>query len=109
MGIPNCDAADIHALQRLIQEGLLAEDVACSMVSPMLGIASGSNSGYGLLAALYSMLHQEVIGMPDDLPELKSDIASHYRKTNEKKGIRNVCLSTMALGGTYSSIILEKN
>ncbi len=108
MGIPNCDSADINALKKLIDEGVLSSDVACSMVSPLLGVASGTNSGYGLLNALYSFINQEVIGVPSNCSELNEKIANHYNNDNKKKEIRTACVSTMALGGTYSSLVLEK-
>ena len=77
MGIPNCDSADINAMIRLVDEGILYTQVACSMVSPMLGIASGTNAGYGLLNALYSFIKQEIVGIPANYSGLKNEI-SHY-------------------------------
>lgn len=108
MGIPNCDSADINALKKLIDEGVLGSDVACSMVSPLLGVASGTNSGYGLLNALYSFINQEVVGVPSSCSELNEDISNYYSNDNKKKDIRTACVSTMALGGAYSSLVLEK-
>lgn len=108
MGIPNCDSADINALKKLIDEGVLSSDVACSMVSPLLGVASGTNSGYGLLNALYSFIKQEVVGVPSNCSKLNENISNHYSNDNKKKNIRTACVSTMALGGAYSSLVLEK-
>ena len=108
MGIPNCDSADINAMKKLIDEGVLGSDVACSMVSPLLGVASGTNSGYGLLNALYSFIKQEVVGVPSNCSELNEDISNYYSNDNKKKDIRTACVSTMALGGAYSSLVLEK-
>lgn len=108
MGIPNCDSADINAMNRLIHDGVLNSDVDCSMVSPMIGIASGTNSGYGLLNALYSFINQEIIGVPSDCDSLKADVAEHYNKENKKTTVKTACISTMALGGSYSSVVLEK-
>lgn len=108
MGIPDCDNADINAIKKLISDRLLKQDIDCSMVSPMLGIASGTNAGYGLLAALYSFIKQEVIGLPSGLGHLKEEMSGHYSKTNKQKAIKTACISTIALGGLYSSLILEK-
>lgn len=108
MGIQNCDHADINALKKLIADGFLEEDIDCSMVSPLLGIVYGTNSGYGLLNALYSFIHQEVIGVPSDVYSLDEEISHYYNETNKKKEIKTACISTMALGGAYSSIVLEK-
>lgn len=108
MGIPDCDSADISTMIKLIDEGILDSDVACSTVSPMLGIASGTNSGYGLLNALYSFIKQEIVGIPSNCCGLKSDISSYYRNENQKKEVRTACVSTIGLGGSYSSVVLEK-
>lgn len=108
MGIPNCDSADINAIKKLVDEGILGDDVACSTVSPLLGIASGTNSGYGLLNALYSFINQEIVGIPSSCSDLNEDVSKHYSNDNQKKDIRTACVSTMALGGTYSSLVLEK-
>ena len=107
IGVPNCDEADIHALRQAMDSGLFKEDVSCSTISPYLGIPSGSNSGYGLLNALYSMVNQEVVGMPNDLT-LKEDISKYYSETNTKKKIQTACVSTMAFGGAYASLVIEK-
>lgn len=108
MGIADCDSADINALKKLIGNGVLNEDVSCSMVSPLIGVASGSNSGYGLMNALYSFINQEVVGLPSEGFDVKEEIAAHYSKENEKKEIKTACISTMALGGAYSSLVIEK-
>lgn len=108
MGIDNCDKADLNALKKLMENGLLSADVPCSAVSPLLGIASGTNSGYGLLSALYSMLHRQVLGMPAHCSPAEEALAAHYSTENRSKEIRTVCLSTMALGGAYSSLVIEK-
>ncbi len=108
MGIPDCDSADINALTKLVDDGVLGENTACSAVSPMLGIASGCNSGYGLLNALYSFINGEVIGLPENARDVKSDIAKHYGKENTKRDVKTACISTMALGGSYSSLVIEK-
>ena len=107
MGIPDCDSADINALNRLIEDGVFDKDIDCSMVSPMLGVASGTNSGYGLLSALYSFINNEVIGV-SAAGELRADIREHYSSENIKKDIHTACVSTMALGGSYSSLVIEK-
>lgn len=108
MGIPNCDSADINAMIRLVDEGILHTQVACSMVSPMLGIASGTNAGYGLLNALYSFIKQEIVGIPANYSGLKNEISHYYKYENQKKEVRTACISTMALGGAYASLVLEK-
>lgn len=104
IGVPNCDSADINALKKLVDEGIFRSDIACSTISPLLGIASGTNSGYSLLSALYSFIHQEVIGVDG----VKADISAHYSAENRKKDINTACISTMGLGGSYSSIVVEK-
>lgn len=108
MGIPNCDSADMNAMKKLIKEGILSQDIDCSAVSPLLGIASGTNSGYGLLNVLYSFIHQEIVGLPTGCHDLKGDLPSHYSVENKKKNVQTACISTMALGGSYSSLVLEK-
>ncbi len=107
IGVPNCDSADINALTELIREGILPEDVACTAVSPLLGIASGTNSGYSLLSALYSILKQEVVGVSADA-QIEASIASHYSAENRKREINTACISTMGLGGAYSAVVIEK-
>ena len=108
MGIPNCDSADINAMRKLINDGILNPNTACSMVSPLLGIASGTNSGYGLLNILYSFIKQEIVGVPFDCKELDDDISHYYSNENLNKAVHTACISTMALGGAYSSLVLEK-
>ena len=108
MGIPNCDHADINAMKKLINEGILDPDVSCSMVSPLLGVASGTNSGYGLLNALYAFINQEVVGVPSNCSALSEEISNYYSNDNKKKDIRTACVSTMALGGAYASLVLKK-
>ena len=105
IGVPNCDSADINALKKLIDDGIFRSDIACSAVSPLLGVASGTNSGYSLLSVLYSFLHQEVIGVSADV---KDSVRANYSKENRKKDLNTACISTMGLGGAYSSIVIEK-
>ncbi len=108
MGIPNCDEADIHAFTKLKEAGILCDNVDCAMVSPLLGIASGCNSGYGLLCALYSIINQEVVGVSDVLTDINETLKPYYNKENKKKDINSACISTMALGGAYSALVIEK-
>lgn len=105
IGVPNCDSADINALRKLIDEGIFRPDIACSAVSPLLGVASGTNSGYSLLSTLYSFLRQEVIGVSS---EVRDAVCANYKRENTKKEIRTACISTMGLGGSYSSVVIEK-
>lgn len=107
MGVPNCDQADLHAFEKALDNKLFDHNISCSIVSPMLGITSGSNSGYGLLNALYSIEKQEVVGLPSDF-EVSDEISKYYGKENVKKEIQNVCISTMSFGGAYSSLVIEK-
>ena len=107
IGVPNCDSADISALKRLVDEGILPADVACSAVSPLLGVASGTNSGYSLLNALYSIIHQEIVGIPED-SKFADSVAKHYSSENRKQEVKTACISTMGLGGAYSSLVIEK-
>ena len=107
MGVENCDQADIHALKKALDTEVFDSNLSCSAVSPMLGVTSGSNSGYGLLNGLYSIINQEVIGLPSDF-EVSESISKYYEKENKAKKIQNVCISTMSFGGAYSSLVLEK-
>lgn len=109
IGVRECDNAEINAISKLKKRGFVTEETAMSMVSPMLGVASGSNSGYGLLDILYSFEKNEVIGLPSSENALREEIIDSYLTgENMKKSIKTACLNSISLGGAYSSLVLEK-
>lgn len=109
MGIRACDDADINSIVKLREQGVLAGDTKCSTVAPLLGIASGTDGGYGLLSILYAFEKQRVLAMPENYPELRQEIAQMYAVgRNQDADVSTACLSSMALGGAYAAVVLEK-
>lgn len=107
MGIADCDDADANAIADLRKQRMLDEQTALGMVSPMLGVASGTNGGYALLGALYAMQNQCVLGLPDDQP-IRSELAGLYPTDNHSAKIDTVCVSSMSLGGAFASVVIER-
>lgn len=108
MGVPACDEADANALQALTEAGVLRADTLCSTVSPLLGIASGTDAGYSLLAALHAFEKQEALGLPAGHPALRAGLEGRYARENRKADIHTACVSGMSLGGTFASLVLEQ-
>ena len=108
MGVPACDEADANALQALTEAGVLRADTLCSTVSPLLGIASGTDAGYSLLAALHAFEKQEALGLPAGHPTLRAGLEGRYARENRKADIHTACVSGMSLGGTFASLVLEQ-
>lgn len=105
MGIPACDDADIHAINIAYKEGLISATTKCSAISPLLGIASGSSSGYSLLSALYAFENDVVPAMP----VMDRPTPAHFvQGKNESVNVKKACISTMSLGGAYAAVVIEK-
>lgn len=103
MGIADCDAADANTICKEI-----AADTLVSTVSPLLGIASGTDAGYSLLAALYAFEKQCGLGLPDGQAAVRKELADRYAYENTAADIRTACISGMSLGGAYACVVLEK-
>lgn len=108
LGVKVCDEADTHAIERLKAQNILHKDTWYSAVSPLLGVASGTNSGYGLMDILYSFEKQEVIGLPKTI-SLRDSIDGGYAKgENVSVQLNCACLSGMSLGGAYAAVVIQK-
>ncbi|MCI7813776.1 MAG: beta-ketoacyl-[acyl-carrier-protein] synthase family protein [Lachnospiraceae bacterium] len=108
LGVSTCDEADCNAIERLKEHGIFDAQTRYSAVSPLLGVASGTNSGYGLLSILYSFERQEVIGFPKQI-SLRDSVDEGYAKgKNIAVPLARACLSGMSLGGTYGAVVVQK-
>ena len=108
MGTPETDLADANALLKLQREGLLSKEAVCALVTPLLGVCSGANAGYGLLGALYAFERDEVVGLPEKRDLLLPDLDELYPVGNLTKKVDTALVSSMSLGGVYASAVLRK-